>query len=522
MKNIKKFLTQLICFKSNIVIKTSTIMKKYLFYMMLLVISFTSTIKLSAQTVVTNPTSPWTVPAGVTSVKVEVWGGGGGGGGAYWGSGGGGGGGAYKTGILTVSAGQTYTITIGAGGTVGSNANGNTGGVTTFTGTGGTVTANGGTGGNRGNIANGTGGTGGTGGTYDGGDGGTSSGNGVGGGGGAGNNAIGGDGGNAATGTGGAGNPNASPYIGGNGGAYITSNANGNAGNVPGGGGGGARSASSTTSRSGGVGGAGQVVITYTVCISPTIYNVTGGGSYCSGGSGVSINLSNSESGVNYELYKNLAATGTILPGTGSNLIFSGVTAAGSYTVVATRTSGGCTSNMSGSATVTIISLPTAPTSENTVICTGSTSNLTASGAVSGDKYKWYDAASGGNLLKTSTNNTDNTFTTPALTSTTNYWVSIISSTGCEGALTQVTVTVSNPVSSVNSHTDISCYAGSNGTITIQASGGISPYQFSVDNGDTYTTGSNPNPYAYSGLVANIEYKIRVKDSIGCQSIAIP
>src|SRR5205085_1499077 len=34
-----------------------------------------------SQTVVVNPTSPFTVPAGVTSIKVEVWGGGGGGGG---------------------------------------------------------------------------------------------------------------------------------------------------------------------------------------------------------------------------------------------------------------------------------------------------------------------------------------------------------------------------------------------------------------------------------------------------------
>ncbi len=32
------------------------------------------------QTVVVNPTSPWIVPAGVTSIKVEVWGGGGAGG----------------------------------------------------------------------------------------------------------------------------------------------------------------------------------------------------------------------------------------------------------------------------------------------------------------------------------------------------------------------------------------------------------------------------------------------------------
>ncbi len=72
----------------------------------------------SAQTVTTITSSQtWTVPAGVTSVKVEVWGGGGGGGGAYIGAGGGGGGGSYKTATFTVTLpGDNYTITIGAGG----------------------------------------------------------------------------------------------------------------------------------------------------------------------------------------------------------------------------------------------------------------------------------------------------------------------------------------------------------------------------------------------------------------------
>ena len=49
---------------------------------------------------VVNPTSPWTVPPGVTSVKIEVWGGGGGGGAVQsflsTNGGGGGGGGAYN------------------------------------------------------------------------------------------------------------------------------------------------------------------------------------------------------------------------------------------------------------------------------------------------------------------------------------------------------------------------------------------------------------------------------------------
>jgi hypothetical protein len=90
------------------------------------------------------------------------------------------------------------------------------------------------------------------------------------------------------------------------------------------------------------------------------------------------------------------------------------------------------------------------------------------------------------------------------------------------GSVTSSTdFTVYSPVATVSTHTNISCYAGTNGTITILASGGTPPYQFSVDNGVTYTTGSNPNPYTYGGLSANVPYKIRIIDSNGCQSLAI-
>ncbi len=59
----------------------------------------------------------FTVPSGVTKIMVEVWGGGGGGGGASNGSGGGAGGaGGYAKGIFTVSAGQQYSVTVGAAG----------------------------------------------------------------------------------------------------------------------------------------------------------------------------------------------------------------------------------------------------------------------------------------------------------------------------------------------------------------------------------------------------------------------
>lgn len=61
----------------------------------------------------------WTVPAGVTSITIEVWGGGGGGGGNTTTSdgGGGGGGGAYsRTANIPVTVGEVCTVTVGTGG----------------------------------------------------------------------------------------------------------------------------------------------------------------------------------------------------------------------------------------------------------------------------------------------------------------------------------------------------------------------------------------------------------------------
>lgn len=167
---------------------------------------------------------------------------------------------------------------------------------------------------------------------------------------------------------------------------------------------------------------------------------------------------------------------------------------------------------------------PTPPTVPNKNGCSGTATIITASGAASGDKYKWYDAASGGTLLKTSADNNDNGFTTAALTSTTSYWVSIINSSACESNRTQVTVTVNpNPVASVTGQSNINCFAASDGTITIQGNAGTGPYNYSIDNGVNWTASLPvlPNPYTYTGLQANQAYKIRVRDANGCLSKSV-
>ena len=92
---------------------------------------------------------------------------------------------------------------------------------------------------------------------------------------------------------------------------------------------------------------------------APTVYVVGGGGAYCAGGTGVDVSLGNSDNTINYQLMMGTTPVGSVMPGTGVGLDFGMQTTAGTYKVVATNSTTGCTSNMAGSAIVTINSLPT-------------------------------------------------------------------------------------------------------------------------------------------------------------------
>jgi hypothetical protein len=89
----------------------------------------------------------------------------------------------------------------------------------------------------------------------------------------------------------------------------------------------------------------------------PTAYNVTGGGSYCEIDTGLPVNLSNSDFGVNYELYRNGSPVSpvNIKAGTGALLNFGDQTIAGTYTVVAINAITGCRIPMLSNATISII-----------------------------------------------------------------------------------------------------------------------------------------------------------------------
>lgn len=106
-------------------------------------------------------------------------------------------------------------------------------------------------------------------------------------------------------------------------------------------------------------------------------------------------------------------------------------------------------------------------------------------------------------------------------------------SLGTSGNFYNMTMVISGTTSpscptitaTVDAKTDISCFNNNDGSITVSATGGVAPYTFSKDNGTTYVTCNNTpsaGQHTFSGLSANVVYKIRVKDTNNCESQILP
>jgi len=115
--------------------------------------------------------------------------------------------------------------------------------------------------------------------------------------------------------------------------------------------------------------------------LPPASYSVTGSGSYCHGGFGLPIGLTNSEVDVTYTLYKNNVPLTPTLAGTGSAISF-GNQPAGTYTVSGSNSGGNTT--MQGSAIIVENPTPVTP------IITFN-SNILHSNATNGNQ--WYNGS---------------------------------------------------------------------------------------------------------------------------------
>ena len=211
----------------------------------------------------------------------------------------------------------------------------------------------------------------------------------------------------------------------------------------------------------------------------PVAYSVTGGGSYCVGGSGVVIGLSNSAVGITYQLYLGTSAVGSPVSGTGSSISFGPQGITGSYTVVATNSVTGCTKNMSGSATVSTNALPTVYTvTGGGSYCTGTGFHIGISGSNTGITYQ---------LIRGT--------------------ISVGSPVSGTGAAIDFGVFTTLGVYTVIArNTTTSCTANMSGSATISA--GALPTAYNVSGGGSYCSGGTGIAVTLSSSNVGVNYQL--------------
>lgn len=176
-------------------------------------------------------------------------------------------------------------------------------------------------------------------------------------------------------------------------------------------------------------------------------------------------------------------------------------TNSGVYTVIFEAcNSGGCTSDT----TVITVGSPAVISNISTTnpTCAGNNGSIviTATGGTGPLSYSVDNGA---------TFQTSNTFNG---LSSGPYSIVVEDSIGCQQTSNVTLLAPVLPVISNVAVTHPSCFGGTNGSITITASGGTGTLQYSIDNGSTFQTSTT-----FSGLNAGV-YTIVVQDANGCQA----
>jgi ELWxxDGT repeat protein len=166
--------------------------------------------------------------------------------------------------------------------------------------------------------------------------------------------------------------------------------------------------------------------------------------------------------------------------------------AAGTYSVTVTDANGCITI---ASCEVTQPTMLTATIVNNSTICSNN-ATVTADAGTPGYTYLWSNG-----------DTTDSINNVPVGT----YTVTVTDTNGCT-TTASITLTVGEAFNPSASVTNVNCFGGSNGAITITNANGTAPFTFSQDGG-AFLTGTLP--YSINNLSAGT-FEIAVKDSNGC------
>jgi hypothetical protein len=256
--------------------------------------------------------------------------------------------------------------------------------------------------------------------------------------------------------------------------------------------------------------------VTVNVIAPPISYNVSGGGIYCAG-SGLSVNLSGSQSGINYQLMRNSVAYGSPVSGTGSGISFNNLTLAGSYNINAIGPY--CTVAMNGSASISISSPPSAVASAGaSAVCPGNLVNLIGSTDASGATFSWSSSPST-NIANASASSTTANPTVP-----TTFTLTVFAN-GCTTVSAPVEVGIlTGPPISVSSSLSSVCY-GSSVNLSSAEAGGIwssSPAGFSSTDQNTSATLLVPTSFTYTKVQPDNCISTGTTSTIGILALPVP
>ena len=225
----------------------------------------------------------------------------------------------------------------------------------------------------------------------------------------------------------------------------------------------------------------GSVTVTVTVNGVPFAYTMTGSGIACSGGTGVDISLiTGSTPGVSYQLFNGAALVSAPMTGTGSPLDFGLFTAGGTYSIVGTDMTTGCSSTMTGSATIIAAAAPAVyAVTGGGAFCAGSAGlDIGLAASDGGIDYQLYNGSTAvGVPMPGTAAPLDFGITTTAGTYTI---VAIDPTTGCTSNMSGAAPITVNPL----------------------------PTAFTVGGGSSYCSGTSGLNITLSGSVIGISYQL--------------
>ncbi len=252
-----------------------------------------------------------------------------------------------------------------------------------------------------------------------------------------------------------------------------------------------------------------------TVSDIPNVFSITGGGPYCVGASGVQIGLSNSQAGVEYEVFLGGVTTNIkITPGGGAFNFAGFFTAAGTYTVKG-KNAGNCSVAMTGNAVVTINDIPSgigSISSATTTLCQGKSVDLTAVGFQNAVTYVW-TLPSGLSTTSSTSGNSISVMGDAAPGGT----VSVAARNNCGlSAAAQLPIVVNPlPILTINAPPASEQIVDDALSFTFESDISISGYVWDYGDGSTSTDASSDHTYTSEGQYS---LSLLVKTTTGCEA----